>query len=81
MKAVRRPIIRGTDVTGYDSDKFGTVEYLQRRNISSTLINRVHFITDSGYQTWRNSTNLKVYNGERGNIGETIGEEFYESRS
>ena len=76
-RGFRKPIIRGTSVAGYDPDKFGTVEYIQRTDNSY----KVYFITDSGYQTWRAPTNLLIYNGERGSIDETTEESFHDTRS
>ena len=67
---------------GYDSDKFGTVEYIQRIKILSRNYYKVYFITDSGYQTWKASKNLSKYNEERGCIDETVKQEiFHDSRS
>ena len=76
-RGFRKPIVRGTSVAGYDPDKFGTVEYIQRTDNSY----KVYFITDSGYQTWRAPTNLLIYNGERGSIDETTEESFHDTRS
>ena len=76
-RGFRKPIVRGAYVAGYDPDKLGTVEYIQRTENSY----KVYFITDTGYQTWRAPTNLLIYNGERGSIDETTEESFHNTRS
>ena len=74
---------RGAYVESYDVDKFDTVAYHQRAGHRWSFINKAHFVTDSGFDTWRISTNLSKYNGERGDINKVgSGEEsFHESRS
>ena len=79
----RKALERGEYVVGYHSDTFGTVLHIQITGQQDNPINKVHFVTDSGFDTWRISSNLAVYNGERGSIDE-IGsgqESFYEARS
>ena len=76
----RKPLIRGGNVEGYDSDKFGTVEYVQRTGHCRERFDKVHFITDSGFQTWRAASNLSVYNGERGNVNKPNGQAFHDTQ-
>ena len=81
-RGVRKPLVRGTLVKGYDVDKFGTVEYIQTTGRDWNRYNKVYFVTDAGFQTWRAASNLSIYNGERGSIGAVTEQEFFhESRS
>jgi len=76
----RKLLDRGLSGAGYDIDRFGEVTHIQR----TRRINKVHFITDSGFETWRIHNNLIVYDGERGDINnETRAgkDRFYKSRT
>lgn len=78
LKQSQEPKQRGVNVQGYDSDKFGTVIYLQSSE------HKVHFITDPGFETLRLSTNLAFYDRERGDLDNETGareDSFHESRS
>jgi len=84
LKQSQEPKQRGANVQEYDSEKIGTVAYLQRSGYCWNSVNKVHFITDSGFETWQLSTNLAVYNAERGDLDNKAGtreDSFHESRS
>ena len=59
IKQSRTLTIRGDLVIGYDIDKFRQITFLQKNSHSGRLINKVHFVTDSEFETWRVSKNLK----------------------
>ena len=71
-KGLKKPLTRGSCVSGCDPDKCGSVEYIQRPFSHNNGFDKVYFITDSGFQTWRASANIKVYDGERGNINQAV---------
>ena len=48
-KGSKKPLIRGGCISGYDSDRFGTVEYIQRPFSHDKGFDKVYFITDSGF--------------------------------
>ena len=77
----RKTIIRGGCVSGYDPDKFGSVEYIQRPFNQNNGFDKLYFTTDLGFQTWRASANIAVYDRERGNIDAVVKQEcYYDSR-
>ena len=83
-KRVRESLRRGESVTGYDSDKLREVTGIRRSYHRGTNVDMVHFITDSGFETWRISKNLLVCNGERGSLTDEAGtgeDHLFESRT
>ena len=76
-KQSRISLIRGNSLIGYDIDKFGQVIFLERTFYRGKLINKVHFIVDPGFVTWRISKNLVIYDGERGCVNIKTEEERF----
>ena len=77
-RAIREPRRRGSGVKYYDSEKFSTVAYIEKNGHRNS---KVHFITDSGFETWQKPNNLLVYNGEGGNLNNEGADVFYETYS
>jgi len=76
-KQSRRSLIRGDSVVGYNIDNFGQVTFLERTFHRGKLINKVHFIVDPGFITWRISKSLVIYDGERGCVNIKTEEEGF----
>lgn len=72
-RQLREPVERGSFVVGYHPDKFSKVTRLKRTERRGKQIYKVHFVTDSGFETWRIARNLSVYDGERGCINDESG--------
>ena len=80
-KACREPRERGASVQYYDIDKFGIVTSIQRTGRTNGPANKIHFVTDSGFETWRKPKNLLVYNGEGGDLVDEGNEVFHKTHS
>jgi len=59
-RGVRKPLNRGATIACYDTDKFGTVKYLQTTGQNWNRYNKEHFITDVEVQIWRAALNLSI---------------------
>ena len=73
-KRARSPKYRGLLVVEYHSDIFDNVTHLKQTEYRGRQISKVRFITESGFDTWRISNNITVYDGERGSINNKPGE-------
>ena len=69
------------DITNYDRDKFGIVSQVSRGKHQGEIIDKVHFITDSGKETWRGSNNVIVHHGQRGIISHSKQHKWWNGQS
>ena len=80
---MRRPLEIGSLIAGYHMDKFGEVTCLERNGHRGNIIDKVHFIINSDFETWIINKNLSVYNAEGGGVNDRPGageKSFYESQ-
>ena len=75
----RGQLFRGQYIQNYDIDRFDQVTYIQRSGHLGKSAIKVHFIMDSGFETWRIAKNVAVYAAK--NVTAYDGEEwFFNSR-
>ena len=64
VKAIENSIKRNRNVRNYHKDKFGVVIATEKSTYAGRPFTKVHFITDSGKETWRKREYLKMHHGK-----------------
>lgn len=63
-KLPRNKTFREQRFVGYDCDKFGRVTDVIRISHNEGRVDKICFITDSGFETWRIAHNLRTHDGK-----------------
>ena len=66
IKSIENTVKLRRKLPNYNKDKFGVVTNVETGTYAGQQFNKVHFITDSGKETWRKQEYVKVHHGERG---------------
>jgi len=59
-RQLRGQLFRGQYIQNYDIGRFGKFTYIQRTGYLGKSVIKVHFVTDSGFETWRIAKNVEV---------------------
>ena len=77
VRGINNSINKGRSIRGYDRDKYGIVTKIEKGIHQGEVFDKVFFITDSGKDTWRRSSNIIVINEQRGYLCHTVQQRWW----